>query len=139
MKTISLNFRGYWREPKKAFVPEVSGVYCVYACTYNADTNEVYLRGLIYVGESSNVRDRLANHERLKDWMQRLKTGEILCYSVAEVGSNDRERAEAAVIYRHKPPCNTEYVNRFPFESTTIETSGEHWFLKDVFAVYTKR
>lgn len=139
MKTISINFRGYWPEAKKASVPELSGIYCVYACTYSAETNRVSLRELIYVGESSDVRERLANHERLKDWKRRLRAGETLCYSVAEVSSDDRERAEAAVIYRHKPPCNTEYVNRFPFESTTIQTSGRNRFLEAVFTVYTKQ
>lgn len=113
-------------------------MYCVYACTYSAETNRVSLRELIYVGESSDVRERLANHERLKDWKRRLRVGETLCYSVAEVSSDDRERAEAAVIYRHKPPCNTEYVNRFPFENTTIQTSGRNRFLEAVFSVYTK-
>lgn len=139
MKTIPLNFRGYWLEAKKASVPAVSGVYCVYAGTYSAETDRVSLRELIYVGESSDVRDRLADHERLKDWKRRLRSGEVLCYSVAEVGSNDRVRAEAAVIYRHKPPCNTEYISRFPFENTTIETSGRNRFLDAVFTVYTKR
>ena len=139
MKTIFLNFKGYWLETHKTSVPEASGVYCVYAGTYRAETDKVTLRELIYVGESSNIRERLSNHERLKDWKQRLRAGETLCYSVAEVGSDGRECAEAAVIYRHKPPCNTEYVNRFPFESTTIQTSGRNRFLDAAFTVHTKR
>ena len=139
MKTIALSFKGYWREVKKSAVPEVSGVYCVYAATYHGETETVSLRELLYVGESSDVRDRLANHERLKDWKRRLKAGETLCYAVATVNSSDRDRAEAAVIYRHKPPCNVEYVNRFPFETTHIETSGRNRFLEAAFTVYTKR
>ena len=115
MKTIVLSFKGYWREVKKSAVPEVSGVYCVYAATYHGETETVSLRELLYVGESSDVRDRLANHERLKDWKRRLKAGETLCYAVATVNSSDRERAEAAVtslratssmsiVSRLKPP-----------------------------------
>ena len=139
MKTISLIFKGYWLETHKDSVPDASGVYCVYAGTYRAETNQVSLRELVYVGESSDVRDRLANHERLKDWKRRLRTGETLCYSVATVNTIDRERAEAAVIYRHKPPCNVEYINRFPFENTHIETSGRNCFLEEAFTVCTKR
>ena len=138
MKTISLNFKGYWLETHKPSVPDTSGVYCVYTGTYRTETNQVSLRELIYVGESSNVRDRLANHERLKDWKRRLRAGEILCYSVATVNTIDRERAEATVIYRHKPPCNMEYINRFPYENTHIETSGRNCFLESAFTVYTK-
>lgn len=138
MKTISLNFKGYWLEDKKLSVPEGSGVYCVYAGTYHAETDRVSLRELIYVGESSDVRARLENHERLNDWKRRLRIGETLCYTVATVNASDRERAEAAVIYRHKPPCNVEYINRFPFENTYIETSGSNRFLEAAFTVYTK-
>lgn len=139
MKTIPLNFKGYWLETQKTSVPEASGVYCVYAGTYRAEIDRVSLRELIYVGESSDVRDRLANHERVKDWERRLRTGETLCYAVTTVNASDRERAEAAVIYRHKPPCNVEYINRFPFENTHIETSDRNRFLEAAFTVYTKR
>lgn len=34
MKTITLNFRGYWIEATKGSIPKKSGVYCVYAGTY---------------------------------------------------------------------------------------------------------
>lgn len=136
MKTISLNFDGYWREINKGGVPAESGVYCVYACTYNQNEGTVSLRELMYVGESENVRERLANHERLSDWKKRLKSGETLCYSVALVSGNDRNRAEAAVIFHHKPPCNTEYKYSFPYEATVIQTSGKNALLDSFFTVY---
>jgi excinuclease UvrABC nuclease subunit len=139
MKTIYLDFDGYWLEDDKTDVPGVSGVYCVYAGKYLAEANRVGLRELIYIGESGNVRDRLANHERLRDWTRQLRTGETLCYAVAKVNSGDRERAEAAVVYRHKPPCNVEYISRFPFDSTHIEISGRNCFRETAFTVYTKR
>lgn len=136
MKTISLAFEGYWLEINKSGVPAQSGVYCVYACTYNQNKDTVTLRELVYVGESENVRNRLANHERLPDWKKRLTAGETLCYSVAAVSGSDRNRAEAAVIFHHKPPCNTEYKYSFPFESTTIQTSGRNTLLDSSFTVY---
>ena len=136
MKTISLEFEGYWREINKGSVPAQSGIYCVYTCTYNQSEGTVTLRELVYVGESENVRDRLTNHERLPDWKKRLKAGETLCYSVATVSGNDRNRAEAAVIFHHKPPCNTEYKYSFPFETTTIQTSGRNNMLDSSFTVY---
>lgn len=136
MKTISLEFEGYWREINKGGVPAQSGIYCVYACTYNQSEDTVTLRELVYIGESENVRDRLTNHERLPDWKKRLKAGETLCYSVATVSRSDRNRAEAAVIFHHKPPCNTEYKYSFPFETTTIQTSGRNNMLDSSFTVY---
>lgn len=139
MKTIYLTFDGVWCEGDESHIPSASGVYCVYACTFKPSANAVYIRTLLYVGESYNVRERLINHERIRDWKRQLKSGEMLCYSFAEVGSNDRERAEAAVIFRHQPPCNTEYKNRFPYETTTIKTSGKNLHLNAAFTVFSGR
>lgn len=60
----------------------------------------------------------------------------MLCYSFTEVvDNNDRARVEAALINKHKPPENTEYVNNFPFDTTTIETSGRNALLSKSFTV----
>ena len=139
MKTISLEFNGYWREVNKASVPSKPGIYCVYTCTYNKDEKTVSLNRLVYVGESENVHNRIDSHERLEDWKKQLKPGETLCYSIAEKSGDDRNRAEAAVIYHHKPPCNVEYVNSFPFPDTTINTSGRNAKLSSCFVVHDTR
>lgn len=139
MKTISLNFQGYWLEAKKNGIPNESGIYCVYTGTPSKDGKTVTLRSLIYVGESDNVRKRLREHERLSDWKKYLNHGETLCYSFASVTNEDRKRAEAALIYHHKPPCNTEYKNAFPFEDTTVKTSGKNKFLDSSFTVQSTR
>lgn len=135
MKTITLNFEGYWREVNKSGVPDESGVYCVYACTYNTTEGTVSLRKILYIGESENVKDRISNHEKLTDWKKLLNSGETLCYSFAEVNKTDRVRAEAALIHHHKPPCNTEYVSSFPFADTTIITKGRNACLSAEFTV----
>ena len=135
MKNIRLDFEGYWLEANKNGIPDASGIYCVYACTYNANTDKVSIRELIYVGESDNVRNRISNHERLADWKKRLRSNETLCYSFAGVSENDRVRAEAAVIFHHKPPCNTEYRNSFPFDTTTVTTSGRNAMLDSGYTV----
>ena len=135
MKRIELNFRGYWMEVNKNGIPDASGIYCVYACTYNAITDKVSIRELIYVGESDNIWNRISNHERLADWKKRLRSNETLCYSFAGVSENDRVRAEAAVIFHHKPPCNTEYRNSFQFDTTTVTTSGRNAMLDSGYTV----
>lgn len=139
MKNIFLDYQGYWREVNKNGIPNASGVYCVYACTYNPSEETVLLRELIYIGESENVRERLVEYERLSDWIKRLKFGETLCYSFAQVGSSDRNCAEAAMIYHHKPPCNIEYKYTFPFPDTTIKTSGRNALLDTTFTVFGTR
>ena len=135
MKTIELEFKGYYREVNKDSIASVSGVYCVYSCVYNKEEKNVTIKKLRYIGESDNVHDRIASHDRLDDWKNSLGTGQTLCYSCAKVSSDDRERAEAALIFKVQPPFNTEHTTEFIYEDTKILTSGKNKYLPDSFIV----
>jgi hypothetical protein len=138
-KNYVLNFDGYWRDVNKDGLPVQSGIYTVYAATYDAIAKTVSLRRLLYIGESDDVRSRVAIHDRRSDWLKKLSIGETLCYGVAPISpTTDRQRAEAAMINHHKPPCNVEYVNEFPFETTGITTSGQNSLMTVTFTVYAK-
>ena len=117
-KSYSLNFDGYWREPNIGGLPAKPGVYCVYACTYDTEAKTVALLKLLYIGKADDVHDRVANHEKWADWRAKLQTGQQICFTAAVIsGQDDRQRAEAAEIFKHKPPCNTEYVEQFSVRS----------------------
>ncbi|MFZ2444868.1 MAG: GIY-YIG nuclease family protein [Syntrophobacteraceae bacterium] len=134
MKTNTVNMQGYYVSDDA--IPSSSGIYCVYAGTFNRAADTVSLRKLLYIGESANVHDRIAGHERKSDWRRYLQSGEILIYSFGAVPASDRNRVEAAMIYKHKPPCNVEYVDSFPFEDTTIYLTGRTELLTTYFVVY---
>lgn len=134
MTTYDLTFDGYWRDEKRGGIPAQSGVYCVYACVHNRTEDTVSLKKLIYIGESADVRGRVANHEKRPAWLRHLSAGQELAFTFAPIGSG-RNRAEAAMIYKHKPPVNTEYVNEFPFDTTTITTGGRNALLQPRFTV----
>lgn len=133
-QSFQLQFDGYWREPNKASIPAASGIYCVYTSTYNTQSNTVTLNKLVYIGESKNVRDRIATHEKWPNWRRHLRRGEQITFNYAPI-ITERERAEAAMINKHKPPENTEYVNDFPYDRTTIKTSGKNALLYKLFTV----
>ena len=135
MKTIELGFKGYYREVNKDSIASVSGVYCVYSCVYNKEEKNVTIKKLLYIGESDNVHDRIANHDRLDDWLDSLSSGQTLCYSYAKASSDDRERAEAALIFEKQPSFNTEHTKEFIYEDTEIKTSGRNKFLPAEFTV----
>ena len=137
-KNYSLTYRGYWRESNRSGVPASSGVYSVYACTYDRYSDTVTLQKLIYIGESANVRDRIANHEKWQEWRRHLRPGQELCFNFAAITA-DRERVEAALINHHKPPANSEYVNYFPYPQTSVRTSGKNALLSTHFTVYTSQ
>ena len=132
MDTIQLEFEGYWT--KKASVPLKSGIYCVYVGTHNPSKSTVSIRSLIYIGESKNANERINSHGKEDDWKRHLKREEVLIFSFAPITSS-RDRAEAAMIFRHKPIENTEYENSFPFQSVQIETSGQNAQLESSFRV----
>lgn len=135
-KTYELTFDGYWRERNAGGIPARSGIYCVYGCVHNAQAGTVTIKRLIYIGEAANMKDRVAGHEKRARWKRQLGPGEELCFNAAPIGpQSDRERAEAAIIFRHKPPCNEEYVNSFPYERTSVTTGGKNALLAASFTV----
>jgi hypothetical protein len=78
----------------------------------------------------------VAIHERLPDWKRHLKSGEILCFNAAPISPDAaRQRAEAAMIFKHKPPCNTEYADNFPFDTATVTTGGKNALMHVTFTV----
>ena len=133
VKTISLSFEGYWIT--KTVVPSDSGIYLVYAGKYKKDTDTVDLRRLLYIGEAEDCNDRISDHEKWDEWEGYLQKGEILIFSMARITSPDRERAECALIYHHKPPCNEECKYSFPYEDTTVKSSGKCEFITREFTV----
>lgn len=134
-KTFDVCFDGYWREPNIGGIPSESGVYCVYSCIYNKTEGTVSIHKLLYIGESEDVNNRIKNHEKWDDWKKELNKNEVICISFGSVNSNIRNRVEAALIFKHKPPVNTDFVNEFPFDKTTINTGGKNKKLETKFTV----
>lgn len=133
-KSISISFDGYWRDVNRNGVPSQSGVYCVYRGTFDATAGTVSLKQLLYIGESDNVHDRLANHECEARWKRHLGGGEVLVFSFGAITS-DRVRAEAAMIYHHQPPVNIEYKDNFPYETTLMTLGGTTALLQTSFTI----
>lgn len=134
-QTFNLNFDGYWREPNISKIPSRSGEYCVNECTHNVSQGTVTIHRLLYIGEAIDVNDRVKNHEKWNEWRRLVNRGNELCFSFAPIESTYCERVEAALIFKHKPPLNTEYKNSFPFDRTTIITSGSKAKLHERFTV----
>lgn len=133
-KTISLDFKGYRRDKNIDSMQNIAGIYLVYVCTPN-DNDTITVHKLIYIGESEKVRDRIKNHEKRPEWKKHVGEGDELCYSRAPITNPDRERAEAALIFYRKPPVNDEYKDSFPFEETTVKSTGDCKFIPASFTV----
>ena len=118
---------------------EKSGIYCVYAGSYDESTKKVELNRLLYVGKADNIQDRIGRdkHEHLEDWKCTLKRGEEIIYTRAFIeDSDDRTRVEAALIYYFQPPINSDGKDGFHHPDTVIETTGANALLESSFVVY---
>ena len=124
MKRYDLNFRGYWRDEKREGLPAVCGIYLVYRCVYNQETNTVRLVELIYIGQATNVCERIKNHEKMKDFLHECQEGETLCYSVAEVDEKDLNVVEGALIFAQQPKLNETHKDDFNYEPVELHLEG---------------
>lgn len=135
METFNINIQGYWREINKAGIPAHSGVYFVYKTKFNPNTSTVTLKEVLYVGETDNVKTRIAEHELFNEWKNHLEPGYELSFSTGSVPLPVRARITAAFIFDLKPITNSKYKNEFPFEGTTIIVTGMTSCLKTNFTV----
>lgn len=133
-QTFKQIFQGYWREISKNGIPNKSGIYCVYECTFNEILNNITIHRLIYIGESANVRERITTHEKHKEWVKYIRKSTQICYSFTPIELS-RQRVEAAFIFQHKPPVNIEFTETFPFEKTIVQTGAENELLDEYFFV----
>lgn len=130
-----LDFRGYWQEGRQEAMPVLSGIYCVYACTPQAD-GTLSIRKLLYVDSARDVRQRILNDDRKCLWRQFLQPGENLCYSCASLADKSHEVCKAALVYRHQPCCNEQANEGFRHGTTHIRTKGDNLHLSTEFTVY---
>jgi len=135
LREFKIEFEGYWREENKAGLPSESGIYCVYTCRYNKIRQEVSISKLIYVGAAENVNEKIAYHEKLSEWKKYINYGQQLCYTFGAVERADRARCVAAIIFMHKPPANSDYLDKFPFERTILSLTGYTSRLRPIFSV----
>lgn len=125
MQTYNIQFEGYWLEKNKAGIPAESGVYMVYRSKYDVKSDFVTLLDIIYIGQSENVNSRIANHDRLNDFLKSLGTDETLSYAFAPILSKDIDVVEKALIIAQKPPLNEQIRSSIDFSERHFYVSGK--------------
>lgn len=134
-ETFEVDISGYLLEADKERLPSYPGIYFVYEGTFNKETDNVTIQKLIYIGETNNLNDRILSHEMYDEWKNHVGEGNTLCYSTGRVPRSNRKRVQAAFIYKHKPPLNEEFIDNFPFDRTTVDSSGRTACLDSNFTV----
>lgn len=138
MTNIELNFVGYFRNSPVEKYSNVEGIYIVYAGKQTT-SNRCEINRILYIGEScTTITERLAKHNKKQEWQKSLKEDESLYFAIAAVKGADRRNAEAALIYRHKPKFNTEYIEDYPYDKVAITTKiGKNSDLKFITPMFS--
>lgn len=126
-KIFEQEFKGYWRERDSRGLPAYSGVFAVQSYYHDREKGTVSMNDLIYIGTADNINERVKNHEKRSLWKRKLKPGEQLCFSCTPVSRKNRERVVAALIHAHQPPANSNYKDRFPFDTTLVDLRGDYF------------
>ena len=122
-----LKFVGYWPVPSSGKVDFWGGMYCIYA--FRGDVPR-----LLYVGEAEEIEASIASHEDLHKWKREASDAELR-FSAAHLNPDTgRQRAQAALVYRHRPPCNAEVPDYFKYDVELL-TSGANACLDPRFLI----
>ena len=65
-------------------------------------------RHILYIGESENIENRIASHERYDDW-RRAIMGQLYFFAKKIESEDRRRREEQDMIRRFRPPCNFQF------------------------------
>lgn len=130
MNTYNVTFKGYRRDVFKSGLPSYGGVYMVYCCVFNKDSDTVTLKKLIYIGKAINIHDRINNHDRYEDFKKQLEAGQQLCYSYSSVSPNDMDVVENALIFMQKPDLNDSLKDSFNYADSQFNIEGACALLK---------
>ena len=125
---LILNFDGYW-SIDNAFSVRFPGIYCIYAVPSAPAAR------LLYIGEADDIGYRISYHERRLDWLVNAQYSPVWFNACRIMIKEERQQAEAAMIYYHKPPCNSEFKTQFHYGVTTLTTSGQNANLAPGFTI----
>ena len=134
--TFKIKIEGFWRVQDRLSIPSDPGVLFVYETSRINATDSIFFDRLIYIDESEDLRAETINHELYRDWLRFVREGNELSFSIGKIMNQHRVRIRRAYIHRHRPPMNQDLANSFPFDSTTIISTGMHALLSPRFTVH---
>ena len=123
-------FEGYILDSDVDTLPRESGVYIIYRCVFNPETNKVDLKELFYIGKASDLLQEIKYHKRRNEFLAQAKKGEELCYSFALVSKSQYDIIENSLIFMQKPRLNDNLTDSYNHQDAAFHFSGACGLLK---------
>ena len=117
-----LEFDGYWPLGMTG-VADYPGIYCVHTVW---ETQFETTSRLLYIGKAQNIEMRASSRERDSSFIRNAGKGDLYFSACRVIDTKVLQRAEAALIYQHQPPCNIKLKRRFLHGPITIITTGKN-------------
>jgi hypothetical protein len=137
--SCNINIEGYWRKANNQYIPNHNGIFFVYLASYNGADDTITPKKLIYIGSAVRIKEQVQNDLLTNNpWRHFESTDDELCFSAAYIPELDTERILSASIYYYKPPGNSQYVDYFTYDPTTIISTGKTALLDSYFMVQKK-
>lgn len=124
MNKYNVTFKGYRRNCNAATLPDYSGIYMIYRCRYNQDTDTVTLQELFYIGQSKNINHEVNYHVRHDEFLKEAKDGEEICYAYAKIPEASLDIVENALIFSQKPRLNAKLKDNFNHPASEFHIDG---------------
>lgn len=131
MKQFNVIFDGYWLEDNKSDIPEFSGVYIIYRCSYVPHNDTVDLIEILYIGQADNLRGRISQHS-IKEFQVAIRPGETLCYACAPIDDNNLDLVENGLVFVEQPPFNVRLKDNYSHEDAEFIIGGNCGLLKNL-------
>ena len=125
---------GYIREKYKIGLPAIAGIYVVYKCDYNPQSDTIDIKEILYIGETQNIHERHNGtkeeptvHEHLEDFRREAKGDEHICYGVIPFKGSayEREWLEASLIHFQQPDINTDHKDHYGYPAAEVKIYGD--------------
>ena len=126
----TLKFSGYVLEDRSSDIPEIKGVYCAYAASYNPQERKWVGKDIVYFGKSEegdgNIRARVNAHKQSDDAARRtLEDGEKLLYTYAATDNADVCERALVAAHSHLPRlANTQLTNGYVGPKISLTMMG---------------
>ena len=90
-----------------SILPETAGLYAIGQTPLSALKKDDNLK-LIDVGESSNIREQVKNHERKNCWRAHARAIRYAYLRTPDNSKSEREEIEKEIRYKEDPRCGKE-------------------------------
>ena len=122
--TVKLHFEGSIADSLRQRLPQYSGIYLVYRGRFDVKENLFYCREILYIGQASNIRDRISSHNLRSDFLAARGKDEVIFYSYAPLETSSLNEVEGALIYAMKPRLNNEGKESYAYSPVHIMSDG---------------